>query len=278
MYESEWVSEGRKLGLAQQTTAVPFLTIRCYWIFHTGPLKDWHLHKLFFFFFPPHPWTKRLWVWDSKVILKWLFGFYFLLSILLIFRRCPPALCGKGEFQIQRALGIAGGCGAGGSGGGHCKQIHRICPHTHSPCLPPRDGPSARLPPARAGMWNAPELDPARGRMTAEKLTNHLFRQGALAGLAREQSVRAHWRAVDLSGDGRVLRLGRGGRATQDKPRNRETTAARQKRSLPPVEALVTGWVFVSQIWAIKLQPPSSPPALSLNTLLFSWFNLQSWF
>lgn len=69
-----------------------------------------------------------------------------------------------------------------------CAQSPRLPPSERRPICPPS--------PATAGMWNAPELDPAWGRMTAEKLTNHLFRQGALSGLDREQSLRVLWRVV----------------------------------------------------------------------------------
>lgn len=143
-------------------------------------------------FFFPRLWTKRLWVCSSKVILKWLLGFLFSSGLPCIFPAALQLFVGKGSFKFNEPLGLQGW---------NCKRIYGSCPHTvtlplceRRPICPPS--------PATAGMWNAPELDPARGRMTAEKLTNHLFRQGALSDLDREQSIRllrcaVYWRAMD---------------------------------------------------------------------------------
>lgn len=114
----------------------PFLTFRCSQIFHTRPLNDpqktRHPHNIFF----PCLWTRRLWVWDSKVILKWLWGFYFLLSILVFSQLPSSSLWEKGVSNSASPWDCRGGTVSGSTGAAR----------TQSPCLSLRDGPSARLP------------------------------------------------------------------------------------------------------------------------------------
>lgn len=87
-------------------------------------------------FFFPRLWTKHIWVWDSKVILKWLLGFYFLLSILVFSQLPCSSLWEKGVSNSTSPWDCRGGTVSGSTGAAR----------TQSPCLPPRDGPSARLP------------------------------------------------------------------------------------------------------------------------------------